>query len=154
MAHPYRSAAKATTRTKFKAISGKSGSGTGNFGESQLSSAKTRVGERREAGKVQGEKSRPRIDKRASGGKALADGNSNPMSSPRRIEQQDLPPLASSADSAGAPAPSPGSLPFPAQGGGGPIPRKSGGLVKMTGGAEGGLGRLQKAANAKRMRGG
>lgn len=63
-----------------------------------------------------------------------------------------MPPVAS--------GPVPGRLPqSPVAPAGGapnmpPPPMKKGGRIKMTGGAEGGVGRLQKAANAKRMRGG
>ena len=137
MSHPYRGSAKDTSRTKFKAISGQSGRGSGTFGDSQLKTP-----------------SDYGVHRRAQGGRATK-VNINIISNPRGREQVVPPPLTPAAPMGAAAVPVSGPLPFPPPGGGAPIqPRKRGGLVKMTGGAEGGLGRLQKARNAKTMRGG
>ena len=153
MAHPFRDSAKSTSRSKFKAISGKSGHSEGDVDGSQLKPAPTRLVD---AGYVKGAHSTPRIDKRARGGRTGSKININIISTPNARQQDGPPPLPLAAPLGAAAAPPPGSLPFPAPGGGAPPApmMKKGGLVKMTGGAEGGLGRLQKAKNAKRMRGG
>lgn len=145
MAHPFRDSAKKTSRGKFKAISGKSGLSEGDVDGAQLHPAPKRLVE---AGYAPGDKSKPRPDKRARGGRTPSKININIISTPHAREQAGPPPLPPAAPLGGAPAPV--TLPFPA--GGAPL-RKSGGLVKMTGGAEGGLGRLQKARNAKIRRG-
>ncbi len=153
MAHPFKGSSKSTSRAKFKALTGKTGRGEGDVDGSQLQPAHKRMAD---LGTVKGDQSVPRIDKRARGGRTGSKININIISTPGRT-QEGPPPLPLAAPLGAAAAPPPGSLPFPAPGGGAPpggppMPMKKGGLVKMTGGAEGGLGRLQKAKNARRRR--
>lgn len=148
MAHPFKSAAAGKGRSKFKALSGKKGSFEGDTDGSSLKPAHKRLAE---LGPVKGNHASSRIDKRARGGRTKSKININIISMPHGREQAGPPPLPPAGPMGVAPAPGP--LPFP--GAGAPPARARGGkLVKMTGGAEGGLGRLQKARNAKVMRGG
>jgi len=149
MAHPFKSTAKSGSRGKFKALTGKKSRAEGDVDGSHLQPAHKRMAD---MGMVKGDKSMPRIDKRARGGRTKSKININIISMPHGAEQGGPPPLPSAPPMGAAPAPGP--LPFSGAGAP-PMPmRKRGGLVKMTGGAEGGLGRLQKARNAKKMRGG
>lgn len=105
-----------------------------------------------------------RQEERKEGEKYARGGKVKKPSVEINILQGGGPPSSTSTPAAlpAAPGPAP-MLPMP---GGGPMPppmpppgppgpgMKRGGRVKMTGGAEGGLGRLQKAKNAKAARGG
>lgn len=145
MSHPFRGSSKSTSRAKFKALTGKNGSSDGDADGSQLQPAHKRYAE---VGKIAGEAAMSRPDRRARGGRSKSKVNINIITAPQ--ERGGGPPPLPPPALMGA-APGPGSLPFPA--GGAPPPmRKSGGLVKMTGGGEGGAGRLEKAHNAKIMR--
>ena len=85
-----------------------------------------------------------------------------PAGAPMPPKMPIMPPMAGGMPPMGAGGPpmppmGAGGPPMPPMGAGAPppmmpMPRKSGGRVKMTGGAEGGLGRLQKAHNAKAAR--
>ena len=143
MAHPYRDAARTTSRAKFKEISGRSGMSDGDYGSSQLVSSQKRASGHASGGVVH----------RARGGRTGSKIDINIISAtPRGSQQAVPPPLSPAMMPPGGPAP-PMSGPFPFQppGGGAPMPppRKYGGKVKMTGGAEGGRGRLQKAKAAR-----
>lgn len=145
MAHPHRADAISSSKSKFKAISGKSGQGQAHPDEGQdraliktmLREHDQKAGGKRACG--------GRIDKFARGGRA--NKTNITIVVPQGGGQSPTPPPA---------ALGPGGPPLPPVAGGPPIPmRKRGGAVHMTGGADSGTGRLDKIkAYGKRARSG
>lgn len=145
MAHPYASGAKGSSKTKLAAMCGKAAGGSVYGGGSQQKTYARGGGCIEMA--VKGSKSSSRGDKYARGGRAKSKIDINivlPQASASGIPPH---PQAGMGD----PTARPGLTPVGPEPGGGPIPGMAkGGRIRMTGGAEGGLGRLQKAKSAKR----
>lgn len=167
MANPYRAQAKSTNASKFKAISGKSTSGKAFDGATEDSDkvAKSYRSTGTSGPDVPAVKSGKRLDKRERGGpiykktggavsKKGTNVTVNVVSMPKDEEPKPVPmPIPIPG---GGPPPGPPEMPGPMAGAPqlgpppGPMMRKAGGRVKMTGGADTGVGRLDKARAYKR----
>lgn len=158
MANPFASKVKETSKAKFKSLTGKKSDGQKFDGGKQV--VKKATGGAVEAS-VPGKASGGRLDKFARGGRAKGTNVNIAIVVPGGKSGEPpalgVPPLLPpGAGPGGGPGPmiagpaNPPGPPIMPPGGGSskPVLRKYGGAVKMTGGAEGGLGRLQKAKAA------
>jgi hypothetical protein len=162
MANPYRGQAKSTSAAKYKAMTGKSSGGKPFDGSPENSDtiAKSYKSTGTSGPSVPAVKSSARLDKRARGG-AVGKGKTNIVINIAPKEKEEAMPIPVPVPMGGPGGPPPGlppkppGMPGPMVGApqlgppppppGGPMMRKSGGRVKMTAGAESGVGRLEKA---------
>ncbi len=167
MPNPFANQARSGSKSKFKAMMGKAGGGQVYGGESSGGSSKgsmasTSHGESR----VSGSPSKGRIDKYARGGKVpmkvtIINAPQGDKAAPSLPPVLPSPPLGLPPGAGPLPPPAAGGPPLPPlgmAGPGGPPGMKTGGRVakarggRFTGGAESGVGRLEKKAHAKGRR--
>lgn len=154
MANPYRGQAKSTSAAKYKAMTGKSSGGKPFDGSPENSDkiAKSYKSTGTSSPDVPAVKSAARLDKRARGG-GVGKGKTNIVINIAPKEKDEVPmpmpipvggPPPMAAPPPMGPKP-PGPMVGQPQLGPPPPMRKAGGRVKMTAGAETGVGRLEKA---------
>lgn len=148
MAHPHKAQAVSSNRTKFKAVSGKSGSGQAHSMEGQGHHLLAQQAMREQEMKASGSHAGSRLDKYARGGRTKKHHTQVNIVLP---QGQGASPPVDPAMGSGAPPMRPPVAP----GGAPPPPMRKGGKVPMTGGAETGIGRLDKIkAYGKRAKAG